>query len=160
MEPTTKPQNYFEKLSKINVSSETFKVGMRELRYVNWAEAWYALKREYPCAGYKVFETAEGLPYYGNESVGYFCKVSVYVPTEMDGGRTVAHEVILPILDSSNRAMKLKEQKWKDKYGKDIVVEPIDAANINKTIMRALVKAIAMHGLGLFVYQGEDKPEE
>lgn len=120
----------FEKLSKIKC--EVVKKG--NLNYISWAEAWKQLKKACPNASYIVYSnTASGMPYFG-DSTGGFVKVGVEV-------NSVRHIVFLPIMDFRNKSIQLVE---------------ITTTDINKAIQRALTKAIAMHGLGLYVYRGED----
>ena len=70
----------------------------------------------------------------------------------------------LPVMDNKNKAMKLSPynyQVW-DSYKKQYVEKSVAAAtmfDVNKTIMRCLVKNLAMFGLGLYIYAGEDLPE-
>ena len=65
----------------------------------------------------------------------------------------------LPVMDSSNKAMKSEGYTYDTKYKKDISVEPATMFDVNKTIMRCLVKNLAMFGLRLYIYSGEDLPE-
>ena len=105
----------------------------------------------------------------------------VYTSVTIDG---VTHDMWLPVMDGANKAMKPKEYdysvknpnfryaKWNeqkkqylDSYGNEqpeYIQKHVDAASmmdINKTIMRCLVKNLAMFGLGLYIYAGEDLPE-
>jgi len=89
--------------------------------------------------------------------MGYFCKVAV----DIEG---IVHESRLPVMNASMKAMKNRGYSYKafDKYKKEHVNKQVDAITvmeINKTVQRALVKACAMHGLGLNVWKGEDLPE-
>ena len=68
-----------------------------------------------------------------------------------------SHNMQLPVMDSKNKAMKAKAYTYKTKYGEKRV-EPATMFDLNKTIMRCLVKNMAMFGLGLSLYQGEDLP--
>jgi hypothetical protein len=79
----------------------------------------------------------------------------VYVSVTADG---LTHEMWLPVMDSNNKAMKSEPYTIKTKY-KDIVVGKATMFDINKTIMRCLVKCLGMFGLGLYIYAGEDLPE-
>ncbi len=71
----------------------------------------------------------------------------------------LTHEMWLPVMDGANKAMKAKQYTYKTKYAEK-TVEPATMFDINKTIMRCLVKNLAMFGLGLYIYAGEDLPEE
>lgn len=128
-------KGYFKKLKAIQ--GDTKKLGHHDLTYMSWAEAWDKLKEQYPDASYHVHEAGNGMPYF-YDSTGGFAKVSVTVC-----GMT--HTVHLPIMDHMNKSITPSEMTTFD---------------INKNIQRALTKAIAMHGMGLYVYKGEDLPEK
>ena len=104
------------------------------------------------------------LPYIYDEKTGYM----VFTIVEIEG---LKHEMWLPVMDSSNKAMKdkpytYKVTKWEWQNRKKVktgevekVVEAATMFDINKTIMRCLTKNLAMFGLGLYIYSGEDLPE-
>ena len=71
----------------------------------------------------------------------------------------LTHTMWLPVMDSANKAMKAKAYTYDTKYKKGICVEPTCMLDINKTIMRYLVKNLAMFDLGLYIYSGENLPE-
>ena len=71
----------------------------------------------------------------------------------------ITHEMWLPVLDEKNKAMKNKLYTYKTKYGEKEVA-PATMFDINKTIMRCLTKNLAMFGLGIYIYAGEDLPED
>lgn len=142
-------KNIFAELNKINVSD---KVETKDnLTYLSWSYAWAELKKVVASANYKIYENAEGLPYFKSNE-GFIVKVGVTV-------EALEHIVFLPVMNGANKAMKETSYKYTTKYGEKSV-EPCDMMAINKTIQRALVKAIAMHGLGLYIYSGEDLPEK
>ena len=129
-----------------------------DLTYLSWANAWAEFKRCYPSATYRIVKNPEtNLPYFAEPSVG----IMVYTEVCVDG---ITHEMWLPVMNSANKAMKLEPytyQVW-DKDKKQYVDKTVQAAtmfDINKTIMRCLVKNLAMFGLGLYIYAGEDVPE-
>lgn len=119
---------------------ETAKKGTMGLTYASWAEVWSKLKGLHPDATYHVHEDEKtGMPYINDEKLlGAFVKVSVKV-------KEITHTVHLPVMDHSNKSA----------IGTDLNV-----VLINKNIQRCFAKAIAMHGIGLYVYKGEDYPEE
>ena len=123
----------FEEITKINVNEKTEKKG--NLTYLSWAWAWAEFKKVYPDAQYEVVKFADGKPYYHDDKTGYM----VYTKVTAEG---LTYEMWLPVMDSRNRAL-------------------LDATmfDINKTIMRCLTKNLAMFGLGLYIYAGEDLPE-
>jgi hypothetical protein len=65
----------------------------------------------------------------------------------------------LPVMNSKNEPIKIAGRKYKDKYGNE-KIEELDSFNVNTAIMRCLTKCLAMHGLGLYIYAGEDLPED
>lgn len=80
----------------------------------------------------------------------------VYTTVTIDG---ITHEMWLPVMDGANNAMRFEPYSIKTKFGD----KPVAAAtmfDVNKTIMRCLTKNLAMFGLGLYIYAGEDLPEE
>lgn len=152
--------NSFEKLSKINVNDKT--ENKNGLTYLSWAWAWQEFKKVFPEATYKIKRNELGLPYIYDESLGYM------VFTEVRVGELV-HEMWLPVMDNANKAMKDKPYTYQAKeynYGKftgKYVEKTVEAAtmfDVNKALMRCLTKNLAMFGLGIYIYAGEDLPEE
>jgi len=147
----------FKKLNGVNVNAytEKKKVGNVSLTYLSWAAAWRILKEQYPTATYRIHHF-KGKPYIYDEALGYMCAVSVTV-------EGLTHTCHLPVLDGANKAMKAVPYSYftKDYASGGQKEKFVDAAtmfDINTTIMRCLVKAIALHGLGLYIYEGEDLP--
>jgi hypothetical protein len=147
----------FESLNSIDVSAMAEK--KQGKTYLSWSHAWTEVKKLFPDAQYEV-EFFDGKPYVYDELTGYMCFVSVTI-------KEITHKMWLPVMDGANNAMKaqkysyqVKEYQNRQPTGKmiDKWVEPATMFDINKTIMRCLVKAIAMHGLGLYIYNGEDMP--
>lgn len=149
----------FKEITEINVNDkiEKKKTGSTELSYLSWAYAWVAFKKVYPDAQYTIqkYENDKGclVPYMYDEETGYM--VSTTVTAE-----GLTYEMWLPVMDSNNRAMRQVEQKFTTKLGKEINVPKATMFDINKTIMRCLVKNLAMFGLGIYIYAGEDLPED
>lgn len=141
----------FEKLNAINVNEHTEK--KNDLTYLSWAWAWAAVKKEYPNATYRVIKNFENLPYFYDEGIG------AMVYTEVTIG-DLTHEMWLPVMDSNNKAMKKEPYTIKTKFGYEIKVEPFTMFDVNKAVMRCLTKNLAMFGLGLYIYAGEDLPED
>ena len=167
----------FETLNSINVNDRTEKksTGSTELTYLSWPFAWAEVKKRYPAAVYKIVKF-DGLPYVYDPKTGYM----VYTIVTING---ISHEMWLPVMDGANKAMKAEpykylvkdnafkwckkdtDGKYRDKYGNEhteYIEKTCEAAtmfDINKTIMRCLVKNLAMFGLGLYIYAGEDLPE-
>lgn len=141
--------NKFEELYNLNVNAKTEK--KNGLTYLSWAWAWAEFKKAYPDATYEVVKF-NGLPYAYDDKTGYM----VYTKVTADG---VTHEMWLPVMDSANHSMKSERYEIQTKY-KKVPVEPATMFDVNKTIMRCLTKNLAMFGLGLYIYAGEDLPEE
>lgn len=149
----------FKTLNGINVNSKTEK--KNNLTYLSWAYAWETIKKEYPDASYRVTKNDEGLPYF-ESPLGFMCMTEVTIQEE-----TI--EMWLPVMDGANKAMKQGAYAYKVKdwdasraEGKDVFKEKACEAatmfDVNKTIMRCLAKNLAMFGLGLYIYAGEDLP--
>ena len=127
-------KSVFDVLNDINVNDKTEKKG--KLTYLSWAWAWGQLKKNYPSANYKVYENADGWNYFHDGRTAWV-KVGVTV-------NGLEHIEYLPVMDNMNRSIPL---------------EKVTSFNVNTSIQRALTKAIARHGLGLYIYAGEDLPE-
>lgn len=146
----SKEQTSFEKLYNIDVSA--YIEQKNGLNYLSWANAIAEFKKVHPNMTYEVKKFENGLPYAYDSNTGYM----VYTSVTVDG---LTHEMWLPVMDGNNKAMKSEPYVFKTKY-KDITVQAATMFDINKTIMRCLTKNLAMFGLGLRVYSGEDLPEE
>jgi hypothetical protein len=133
----------FERLSKINVNEYVEKKD--GLTYLSWAWAWSVTKKECPDASYTL------LPTEYDDALGFMCHTSVTIE-----GQTL--EMWLPVMDGKNKSMKKQAYTYSTKYG-DKTVEAATTFDINKTMMRCLVKNLAMFGLGIYIYAGEDLPE-
>ena len=140
----------FEQLLSVNVNDHVEKKS--GLSYLSWAPAWAEFKKLCPDATYDIKKFNNNLPYVYDEHTGYMVFTSITANGE-------THEMLLPVMDSSNKAMKAQAYTYDTKYKKGLVVEAATMFDINKTIMRCLVKNMAMFGLGLYIYAGEDLPE-
>ena len=152
-------ENLFEKLNKINVSDKT--EDKNGLTYLSWTWAWSKIKSECPDATYEIKKFENNLPYVYDENTGYMVFTTMTIDNQ-------TYEMWLPVMDGNNKAMlnhsytykvkEYKDGKWSGGYTEKSV-EPATMFDINKTIMRCLVKNISMFGLGLYIYAGEDLPE-
>jgi hypothetical protein len=133
----------FERLSAINVNERIEK--KNGLTYLSWAWAWSETKKSCPDATYKIGETEY------DEALGFMCHTTVTIE-----GETL--EMWLPVMDGANKSMKKAPYTYSTRYG-DKTVDAATTFDINKTIMRCLVKNLAMFGLGIYIYAGEDLPE-
>lgn len=140
----------FEVLNSVNVEEHT--EDKNGLKYLSWAWAWAEFKKRYPDATYEIWRDENGKPYTSDPDLGYM----VYTSVTANG---LTHTMWLPVMDNKNNAMKNSKYQIKTKY-KTIDVEPATMFDVNKAIMRCLVKNLAMFGLGLYIYAGEDLPED
>lgn len=123
----------FEEIYSLNVNDKVEKKG--QLSYLSWAWAWAEFKKKYPKATYSV-DRFDGTYCTGNEKLGWMVRTEVFADD-------LAYEMWLPIMDMRNNA----------------ILSP-KMTDVNKTIMRCLTKNLAMFGLGLYIYAGEDLPED
>lgn len=145
MEKTT-----YEKLSAINVNDKVEK--KNGLTYLSWAWAWAEVKKVCPDATYKVIEDpTTNKPYFYDENLGYLVMTEVTIE-----GETL--EMWLPVMDGANKSMTATSYTYQTRYGEK-TVEAATMFDINKTLMRCLVKNLAMFGMGIYIYAGEDLPE-
>tara|TARA_R100000700_G_scaffold41208_1_gene60511 strand:- start:3151 stop:3729 length:579 start_codon:yes stop_codon:yes gene_type:complete len=128
----TKKEHYFETLRKHNVSDYMEKKG--QFNYLSWAYAVEELRKLKPNATWRVIKDENGYPYTSTPA-GHFVEVEVTVDD-------ISLSQIHPVLDHRNQT-----------------VENPNAFQINTSIQRCLAKAIALHGLGLYIFRGEDLPE-
>jgi len=144
-------KSVFETLSAINVND---KVEQKNgLTYLSWAWAWAEVKKNYPSATYKVVkDEASNMPFVFDPHMGYMCSTEVTIQEQ-------TLEMWLPVMDGANKAMKLEAYEYTTRYGKKSV-QGATMFDINKTIMRCLVKNLAMFGLGHYIYAGEDIPQD
>ena len=127
-------ENYFTQLFEINVNSKVEK--KNGLSYLSWAWAWAEVKKLHADATYTIYENKDGWNYHTDGKTGW-----VKTGVTING---IEHIEYLPIMDYKN---------------KSIIAEQITSFDVNKAIQRSLTKAVARHGLGLYVYAGEDLPE-
>jgi len=153
----------FEELLAIDVSEKIEKRtdSGTELSYLSWCYAWSEFKKAYPDAKYEIkkFKTfaddEKGMklvPYMYDENTGYMVNTSITA-----GEQT--YEMWLPVMNGANKAMKSTPYTYMTKKGEK-TVEAATMFDVNKAIMRCLVKNMAMFGLGLYIYAGEDLPDK
>lgn len=132
-------KSVFATLNAINVNEHVEKkdTGKVQLSYLSWAWAWAKVKENYPDAVYTIYENKDGWNYHTD---GKTCWVKTGVT--ING---MEHIEYLPVMDNRNRS---------------IPAESVTSFDVNKAIQRSLTKAAARHGLGLYIYAGEDLPEE
>lgn len=137
----------FNELVKVDVSKHVEK--KNGLSYLSWAWAWQYVKEKYPSANY-VDVKFDGKPYLDDPNLGYMVSTEVTIE-----GETIP--MSLPVMDNKNKAMKSAPYKYKTRNGEQ-TVEAATMFDINNARMRCLVKNLAMFGLGLYIYAGEDLP--
>jgi hypothetical protein len=127
-------KNYFQILNQINVADKVEK--KNGLSYLSWAWAWAELKKLHPNALYTIYENAQGWNYHTDGRTAW-----VKTGVTVEG---IEHIEYLPVMNLRNASIPL---------------ETLTSTDVNKTIQRSLTKAVARHGMGLFIYAGEDLPE-
>ncbi len=138
----------FEKLFQVNVNDRKEK--KNGLSYLSWTWAYAELMKAYPDATYEIVKWGDK-PYLYDKALGYMVMTRLTVE-----GQT--KEMWLPVMDSRNLAMKAEPYTVTRRNFK-ADVEAATMMDINKAIMRCLVKNISLFGLGLYIYSGEDLPE-
>ena len=128
-------KSVFEVLNAIDCNEHVEK--KNDISYLSWAWAWQIVKKNYPDAFYTIYENASGLFYHTD---GKTCWVKTGVT--ING---LEHIEYLPVMDLKNKSIPLNA---------------VTSFDVNKAIQRSLTKAVARHGLGLYIYAGEDLPEE
>ena len=126
--------NYFAILNAVNVKDKTEK--KNGLTYLSWAWAWGEVKKLHPDATYTIYENADGWNYHTD---GRTCWVKTGMTVQ-----GIEHIEYLPVMDYRNAS---------------ISADKVTSFDVNKAIQRSLTKAAARHGLGLYIYAGEDLPE-
>lgn len=127
-------KNYFVQLNNINVNEHTEK--KKDLTYLSWAWAWAEVKKRFPDSTYTIYENRDGL-FYHTDGVTCWVKTGVTI-------NGIEHIEYLPVMDFRNASIPLAK---------------VTSFDVNKAIQRSLTKACARHGLGLYIYAGEDLPE-
>jgi hypothetical protein len=125
-------ESVFKTLSEIDIKSKVEKKGSQS--YISWSNAWGLVKEKFPTLQRIVYEDPQtGLNYFTDHKTAYV-KVGIII----DG---LEHIDYLPVMNYKNASIK---------------IEDVTSFDVTKTIQRSMVKAIAMHGLGLQMWSGED----
>ena len=124
----------FQTLNAINCNEHTERKG--NLTYLSWAWAWQMVKTHFPDATYTIYENPDGWNYFTD---GKSCWVKTGVTIQ-----GLEHIEYLPVMDSRNQSIPLNA---------------VTSFDVNRTVQRSLTKACARHGLGLYIYAGEDLPD-
>ena len=164
--------NYFNELNAIDLTDKTEVKG--NLTYLSWAFAWGALKSRHPDATYKIYERDQvietieetryekveqelekGIP--GSPECIVKVKKTTTIPVNyFTDGRTAWVKVGVTV----NNIEHIEELPVMNNKNASVGVGEVTSTLVNKSIQRALVKAIARHGLGLYIYAGEDLPTD
>ena len=131
-------KSVFETLNAVNVNDKAEKKG--NLTYLSWAWAWGEVKKAFPEATFTIYEreTQYGPVFYFTDGKTCWVKTGVTI-------NGLEHIEMLPVMNNYNQSIQL---------------EKVTSMDINKAIQRSLTKAAARHGLGLYIYAGEDLPED
>lgn len=124
----------FQVLNSINCNEHTEQ--KNGLTYLSWAWAWQMVKQNFPDATYTIYENKDGLLYHTDGKTAW-----VKTGVTING---LEHIEYLPVMDFKN---------------KSITIDQITSFEVNKAVQRSLTKACARHGLGLYIYAGEDLPD-
>ena len=127
-------ESVFKTLNAVNCNEHTEKKG--QLTYLSWAWAWQMVKSQFPAALYTIYENSDGWNYFTD---GKTCWVKTGVTIE-----GIEHIEYLPVMDQRNQSISF---------------DNVRSTDVNKAIQRSLTKACARHGLGLYIYAGEDLPD-
>lgn len=127
-------KSVFEVLNAVNCNEHTEK--KNGLTYLSWAWAWAEVKKRYPGATYTIYENKDGLLYHTDGKTAW-----VKTGVTIEGIELIEY---LPVMNYKNES---------------ISVDRLTSFDVNKTVQRSLTKACARHGLGLYIYAGEDLPE-
>ena len=150
-------EDLFKKAIQLNVNEHTEL--KNDLTYLSWAWAWQEFLKICPDATYEIKKftnplTGKTASYLEDEDYGIMVYTSITA-------RGVTREMWLPVMDGANKAMKREPYEYTVGKGQNQYQKRVESAtmfDINKTIMRCLTKNIAMFGLGLYIYAGEDLP--
>jgi hypothetical protein len=130
-----------------NVNENTEK--KNGLTYLSWAWAWAEALKADPEASYKIEMFGDKCYMDINGTAMVFVTVTLF-------GKPMMCQ--LPVMDSYNKSITVEGTTTVNKYGKEITTK-LDSFNVNTAIMRCMTKALSLHGLGLYIYAGEDLPE-
>ena len=128
-------KSVFEQLSALNLSSKVEKRG--QLSYLSWATAWSECKKLFPDMNRTVYESETGMNYFTDGATAW-----VKVGVTINGLECIDY---LPVMNHMNKSIPLAS---------------LTSFDVNKTIQRSMVKALALHGLALNVYNKEDFHDE
>ena len=146
-----------EKLLKVNVNEHTEK--KNNLTYLSWAWAWAEALKADPAATYVVemFDVTTQSGFFEKRCYMEINGTAMVWVTVTLFGKPMTCQ--LPVMDNKNDSIPLAGKTIINKYNKEVRVE-CDSFAVNTAIMRCMTKALSLHGLGLYIYAGEDLPEK
>lgn len=147
-------QNYFKQLYDIDMSKKVKE--KNQLRFISWAAAWAECKKLFPDATYKIYEQEYSVTETVKNKDGETTKMYSLSRPWFDDGRTCWVKTGVTI----NGIEHIEELPIMNFQNKSIAANAVNSTDANKSIQRSLTKACARHGLGLYIYEGEDLPEE
>lgn len=153
-----KAKEDFLKLYSLNVNDKT--ESKNGLTYLSWPLAWAEFKKVFPTAEFRILRDPKtNLPYFTDPN-----DLGTFVFTEVKAGG-LTYEMFLPVLSNDNKPMKLHSYTYEvfDKRQNKTVqrtVPQIDSFSISKSLVRCLVKNLSLFGLCLYIFAGEDMPEQ
>ena len=130
-----KTKSVFDVLSAINLSDKVEKRG--NLSYISWATAWSECKKRFPDMTRTVYESETGMNYHTDGATAW-----VKVGVTINGLECIDY---LPVMNHMNKSIPLAS---------------ITSFDVNKTIQRSMVKALALHGLALNIYSKDEFQDE
>ena len=147
-------EDVFDTLVHLDVNEhvEQKNTGKATLSYLSWPWAWQEIRKRYPDVRYEILKNDQGLPYFEDPRLGIMVYTTVTIGDE-------TRMMWLPVMDGANNAMRMEPYEVPTRFGPK-QVPAATMFDINKTVMRCLVKNFAMFGLGLYIFAGEDLPEE
>lgn len=160
-EPVATKEDLFTKALNFEIPKdkiETISSSGRSLSYISWSYAWGIFKQLYPDARYEIIKNPEtNLPYFYDPEAGIMVYTRITANHE-------THEMWLYVMDEQNRAMRFVPytyQQWnsKTRAWEERGVRGATMADVNKTLMRALVKNMCVFGFGLHIYASQDLPD-
>ena len=154
-----KAREDFKRLYSLNLNdqTETKSTGGQNLTYLNWAAAWKQMKLAFGNPSFRVIRSEDGKLYHASE-------MGVFVIVEVSAGG-MTYQQHLPVLDAKNMPMKLEAYEYsvynrQEKRYEKKTVNSCTVFDVNSAIQRALVKCISLYGIGLYIYEGNDLPNQ
>lgn len=137
-----KTPSTFDRLYAINVNDKTDKKGPKALTYLSWASAWAIVKQSHSGAMFTAYENVDSgsglvLNYFHDSKT---CWVKVGTKLTPDG---LEYIMTLPVMDY---------------HYNSIPIDKVTSQDVNTAIQRCLVKSLAMHGIGLYIYEKDELP--